>query len=111
MPADVCVGPLIPGADNSIELRDLIDKTNGDAAVTTATVTLEVFRDEDTGVDIPGVTLPLSMPATGVGSNTYRGNIPDTATLTDGQRVELEVRADDGANRRRPFRKTAIVKE
>jgi hypothetical protein len=110
MPADVCVGPLIPGADNAIELRNLIDKTNADAAVTSATVTLEVFRDEDTGIDIPGVTLPLSMPSVG-GTNTYRGNIPDTATLTDGQRVELEVRADDGAGRRRPFRRTAIVKE
>ena len=27
---DPCVGPLIPGADNAIELRDLIDKTNGE---------------------------------------------------------------------------------
>jgi hypothetical protein len=106
MPDD-CIH-LYEGSDNSVEIRNLIDKTNGDAEVTTATVELIEFQDAESGTPIVNVVLPLSMASVG-GTNTYRGNIPDDAVLTEGQRVDMTVEADDGAARKRLFRRTAIV--
>lgn len=107
-PVEDCVF-LYLGSDNSVEIENLIDKTNDDAEVKTATVELTELQDADSGVPIVGVSLPVSMPQVGA-TNNYRGNIVDGASLTEGQRVDMTIEADDGANRLRKFRTTAIVK-
>lgn len=78
-------------SDNTVEVRNLKNNVT-DTIITTATVTVTVV-DSD-GVDIAGVTWPISLPH--IADGLYRGNLPDTLVLERNQRVYATYVADDG---------------
>lgn len=90
------------GNDNFLELT-LTDSVLG-TAITGATVTA-VFKDSD-GTPIAGLN-PITL--TYVTAGLYRGLVPDDATLTEGDRVTVEITADDGANRKGFYVRKGVV--
>jgi hypothetical protein len=82
------------GSDTPFEVQTLTDKLTG--LVVSAAVVTANFTDKLTGAPIPGITNPVTLaPVSGQPGN-YRFLIPDTATLTPGQRVLIETLVDAG---------------
>lgn len=78
--------------------RGLHDKVSGDP-INDATVTLEAAIDLDTGDPISGVgSLPLSMPYLAGSNGVYSAKIPDAAAVSEGQRVEYQIKAVKGTS-------------
>lgn len=92
------------GNDQLLQLLDLTDKLT-ELAVTTATVTA-VIKDEDDN-PISGIPNPLTL--THAGSGIYRGIVPDDATLSHGQRIIVEITADDGTDRKGFWKRGGVV--
>jgi len=81
--------------DNVIEL-DGLQNTVTEAYINDATVTVTI-TDKD-GTEVVGETWPLAMPYVRGSDGTYRANLADTLTLTNGARYAATVTADAGAN-------------
>ena len=96
---------IVKDSDNTVLLKCLIDNVTG-ATITTATVTARVLDLND--AELAGVTWPVAMSH--VGNGDYRGVIPNDMVIAAEQKVIVEVRADDGADRFREFRETTTVK-
>lgn len=82
------------GCDQWLYLNSLQDSDG--TAITTATVTAVV--DDEDGNPVSGIDNPLTLAH--VASGNYRGLVPDTATLSEGARLTIEITADDGAGRK-----------
>jgi Ethanolamine utilization protein EutJ (predicted chaperonin) len=81
--------------DMICEVAGLKNAVSGDV-LTAATVTVSV-KDLD-GVDVPGVSWPVT--ATGDGAGTYQATLPDTMSLTLGQKYRIDIDADAGGGLR-----------
>ena len=91
-------------SDGFLELVTLTETLTGDA-VESAAVTAVI---QDAGGDpVSGIDNPLTLIHDAGG--TYRGLIPDTASLEDGDRIIVVIAADDGPARRQTFKRTGII--
>jgi len=84
------MGTLLANSDTVVEVQTLTDAV-ADTVITTATVTV-TLKDSDGNNITDAVDLPLSH----ISGGTYRGNIPDTVSLTANTTVTGTFVADDG---------------
>jgi hypothetical protein len=85
---------LFVGSDTPFEVANLTDELT-DAVLSAATVTANFF-DRETGAPIAGITNPVTLSPIAGQPGGYRFLVPDTATLTPGQRVQAEILIDAG---------------
>lgn len=62
-----------------------------DTYVNSATGVVDTVRDRDSQVTLTGVTLPISMTYLTASNGVYYGEIPSTALVAVGQKVEVRM--------------------
>ena len=98
------------GGNNSLEaeVKGLRAKSSGDY-VNDATVSI-TLKDED-GVDVTGVTFPVSLSYVSGSDGIYRGIISDTSNLITGSKYQVIILAEDFAGNKAEWISNAIAKD
>lgn len=79
--------------DMVLEVANLKDVV-ADTLITGATVTARVL--DSGGSPVTGVADPITLTEIGGSSGLYRGTIPDTASITEGETGTIVITADGG---------------
>lgn len=98
---------LFENSDSVIVVSNLKD-TIADVLLTGATVTARVL--DSGGSPVSGVADPLTLTEIVSSNGLYRGTIPDTASLSDGDTGTIVVTADGGAGLQRVWTIPYVVR-
>ena len=93
-------------SDDSIIVEQLKNTLTG-ALVTGATVEATVLDEAD--MPVAGIPSPVTLTEQTSPVGTYIGNVPDTASLSDGDTGNVVVTADAGAGLHREWTLSYIV--
>jgi hypothetical protein len=94
--------------DNVIELDELKNVVDG---IYQNSATVIVTLTDADGAEVAGETWPLAMSYVSGSNGTYRANLADTLTLTNGGRYDATVTADAGANGLATWTEELIARE
>ena len=94
-------------SDDTIFVRQLRNQKTG-LLVTGATVEADVF--DNLGAPVAGVPTPITFVEDSAITATYTGDVPDTASLADGDEGTVVITADAGAGLHREWTLTYIVR-
>lgn len=94
-------------SDDTIFVEQLRNQRTG-ALVGGATVEANMF--DDMGVPVVGAPAPISFTEDPSITATYTGDVPDTASLSDGDEGTVVITADAGAGLHREWTLTYVVR-
>lgn len=98
---------LFENSDDTLFVEQLRNQKTG-VLVTGATVEGSLF--DDMGVPVVGTPTPISFTEDPAITATYTGDVPDTASLTDGDEGTVVITADAGAGLHREWTLTYVVR-
>jgi hypothetical protein len=98
---------LFENTDMLVGVKNLKSKATG--VLTTGATATANFFDQD-GVAVTGAGNPISLTEVSGSKGLYRGTLPDTASLVDGDTGTVEYITDGGAGLHREWTETFVVR-